>query len=94
MVNKYSYVVFSVIFFCLWVNVFCLTLLVGHSSPVPPKRKKGIKRNETAQPAGTVHEMQEEISGLVVKPYPILRTLTLYEEILNFQQLRNIVCSL
>ena len=45
-------------------NVFCLPLMVGHSSGVSPKRKKGTKKNETAQPAGTVHEKQQEISGL------------------------------
>ena len=43
--------------FYLWVNVFCLPLLVGHSSGVPPKRKKGFEENESAHPAGTVHEM-------------------------------------
>ena len=41
----------------LWVNVFCLPLLVGHSSRVPAKKEKGIEENETVQPAGTVHEM-------------------------------------
>ena len=50
------------ILFYLWVNIFCLPLLVGHSSRVPPKRKKRIKKNETTQPAGTVHEMEQEIS--------------------------------
>ena len=43
--------------FYLWINVFCLPLLVGHSSRVPAKRKKGIEENETVQPAGTVHEL-------------------------------------
>ena len=51
-------------FFYLWVNIFCLPLLVDRSSRVPPKRKKGTEENETAQPSGTVHEMQQEISGL------------------------------
>ena len=50
--------------FCLWVNVFCLPLLVGHSCGVRSKRKKGTKKNETVQSAGTVHEMQQEFSGL------------------------------
>ena len=49
-------------FFYLWVNVFCLPLLVGHSLCVPPKGKKIIKKNDTAQLAGTVFEMQQEIS--------------------------------
>ena len=50
--------------FYLWINVFCLSLVVGHSSPVPSKGKKGIKKNETAQLAGTGHEMHQEIFGL------------------------------
>ncbi|XP_044169019.1 uncharacterized protein LOC122953255, partial [Acropora millepora] len=37
--------------FYLWVNVFCLPLLVGYSSRVPAKRKKEIEENETVQPA-------------------------------------------
>ena len=45
------------------VNAFCLPLLVGHSSGVPPKRKKEIEKNDTTQPAGTVREMPQEISG-------------------------------
>ena len=44
------------------MNVFCLPLLVGHSSRVPPKRKIRIKKNDTAQPAGTVLERLQEIS--------------------------------
>ena len=52
------------ILFYLWVNVVCLSLLVDYSSGVPPKRKKGIQKKETAQPAGTVHEMQQENSLL------------------------------
>ena len=43
---------------------FCLPLSVGHSSRVPPIRKKGIEGKETAQASGTVREMQQEISGL------------------------------
>ena len=65
------------ILFYLWVNVFSLPLLVGHSSRVPPKRKKRVKKIETAQPAGTVHEF------CFVKPYPILRTLRFYKELLK-----------
>ena len=45
-------------FVYLWVNIFCLLLLVGRSSRVPPKRKKGTEENETAQPAGTVQCMK------------------------------------
>ena len=41
------------------------SLFVGPSSGVdPPKRKKGTKENETAQPAGTVYEMEQEFCGL------------------------------
>ena len=41
------------------------SLFVGPSSGVdPPKRKKGTKENETAQPAGTVYEMEQEFFGL------------------------------
>ena len=47
----------NVISFLPMGNVFCLPLLVGHSSRVPAKRKKGIEENETVQPAGTVHEL-------------------------------------
>ena len=54
----------SKILFYLWINVFRFPLLVGDSSRVAPKRKKGTKKNETAQPAGTVHKMQQEISVL------------------------------
>ena len=43
--------------FYVWVNVFFLPLLVGHSARVPSKRKKGIEENETAHPTGTVHEL-------------------------------------
>ena len=48
----------------------------------PFKRKKRIERNETAQPAGTVHEMQAR-DFCFVKSYPILRTLSFYKDILK-----------
>ena len=49
---------FSVIsIFYLSVNVFCLTLSVGLSPRVPRQTERGIEKNETSQPAGTVHEI-------------------------------------
>ena len=37
-------------------------MLVGHSSRLPPKKKKKIKKIDTAQPAGTVFEIRQETS--------------------------------
>ena len=46
--------------FFLWDNTFCLTLSVDFSPRVPPETKRGrIEKNESEQPAGTVHEMQQ-----------------------------------
>ena len=40
-------------------NAFCLTLFLDCSPRVPPETKRGrIEKNESKQPAGTVHEMQ------------------------------------
>ena len=41
------------------LSVYCLTLSVDLSPLVPPETKRGrIEKNESKQPAGTVHEMQ------------------------------------
>ena len=50
---------YIVTFFYLGVNTFCLKLSADLSSCVPPKRKREIEKNETEQPAGRVHEMQQ-----------------------------------
>ena len=48
----------NVISFCTnELKFFCLSLLVGPSSVVPPKRKKGTKKNEPVHPTGTVHAL-------------------------------------
>ena len=59
---------------------FFVVLVLGACFPF--KRKKRIERNETAQPAGTVPEMQAR-DFCFVKSYPILRTLSFYKEILK-----------
>ena len=62
-VNKYTglvrvrFVVVYIFFLLLWFNIFYLTLSVGLSPRVQPKGKRGFEKNETSQPAGTVHEM-------------------------------------
>ena len=46
--------------FFLYDNLFCLALPVDYSPRVPPETKRGrIEKNESEQPAGTVHEMQQ-----------------------------------
>ena len=46
--------------FFLKDNTFCFALSVDLSPPVPPKMKRGvIEKNDSEQPAGTVHEMQQ-----------------------------------
>ena len=54
---RVRFVVIYIFFLLLWFNIFYLTLSVGLSPRVPPKAKGGIEKNETSQPAGTVHEM-------------------------------------
>ena len=51
-----------------------------------PRGKKKLKNVSPGNLQVQSHEMQQEISGFV-KPYPVLRTLTFYKEILNFQYL-------
>ena len=46
--------------FFLWDNTFCLTLSVDYSPRVPPETERvRIVKNDSEQPAGTVHEMQQ-----------------------------------
>ena len=47
--------------FFLKDNTFCLTLSVAYYLPlIPSETERGrIEKNETEQPAGTVHEMQQ-----------------------------------
>ena len=46
--------------FFLYDNTFCFTLSVDYSPCVPPAEKRRmIEKNESEQPAGTVHGMQQ-----------------------------------
>ena len=45
---------------CIVISCSCSTLLLGLSPHVPRKTKRGIEKNESEQPAGTVHEVLQE----------------------------------
>ena len=59
------YVLHNVPFY-LWINIFYLTLSVGLSTHVPPKRKRGIEKNESEQPPGKVHAAMKLVAGEMI----------------------------
>ena len=83
----YSHVVFNVIsFFAHGLTSFVCLCWKAILHVFHPRGKKKLKNVSPGNLQVQSHEMQQEISGFV-KPCPVLRTLTFYKEILNFQYL-------